>query len=65
MDDLPPEHVNASNAGRIVGVVGVFHLFALTFVSLRIYARLFILRAFGAEDALIIVAVVSPSFFAI
>ncbi|OBR04797.1 Integral membrane protein [Colletotrichum higginsianum IMI 349063] len=58
MDDLPPEHVNASNAGRIVGVVGVFHLFALTFVSLRIYARLFILRAFGAEDALIIVAVI-------
>ncbi|TIC93577.1 hypothetical protein CH35J_009223 [Colletotrichum higginsianum] len=57
MDDLPPEYVNASNAGRIVGVVGVFHLFALTFVSLRIYARLFILRAFGAEDALIIVAV--------
>ncbi|KAK6213793.1 hypothetical protein QIS74_09795 [Colletotrichum tabaci] len=57
MDDLPPEYVNASNAGRIVGVVGVFHLFALTFVSLRIYARLFIFRAFGAEDALIIVAV--------
>ncbi|GJC99442.1 hypothetical protein ColKHC_08268 [Colletotrichum higginsianum] len=57
MDDLPPDYVNASNAGRIVGVVGVFHLFALTFVSLRIYARLFILRAFGAEDALIIVAV--------
>ncbi|GKT40315.1 uncharacterized protein ColSpa_00496 [Colletotrichum spaethianum] len=58
MDKFPPEYVNASNASRIVGVVGVFHFVALTFVSLRIYARLVILRAFGAEDALIVIAVI-------
>ncbi|OHE92274.1 hypothetical protein CORC01_12443 [Colletotrichum orchidophilum] len=58
MDDFPPEYANASNAGRIVGVVGVFHFLALAFVSLRIYARLVILRAFGAEDALIVAAAI-------
>lgn len=57
--DLPPEYVNASNAGRIVGVVGVFHFIAFTFVSLRLYVRLFMVRAFGVDDALIIAAAVS------
>ncbi|KAK1489030.1 hypothetical protein CCUS01_14692 [Colletotrichum cuscutae] len=56
MDGLPPEYVNASNAGRIVGVVGAFHFIALAFVSLRVYARVVILRVFGAEDALIVAA---------
>ncbi|KAK4154633.1 hypothetical protein C8A00DRAFT_32589 [Chaetomidium leptoderma] len=51
-----PEYVNASNAGRIVGVVGFFHFLAFTFVSLRIYVRLFMVRAFGVDDALIIIA---------
>ncbi|KAK4040002.1 hypothetical protein C8A01DRAFT_16056 [Parachaetomium inaequale] len=51
---FPPEYVNASNAGRIVGVVGVFHFIALTFVSLRLYVRVFMIRAFGVDDALIV-----------
>ncbi|UQC86562.1 uncharacterized protein CLUP02_12064 [Colletotrichum lupini] len=58
MDGLPPEYVNANNAGRIVGVVGAFHFIALAFVSLRVYARVVILRAFGAEDALIVAAAI-------
>ncbi|SPO05279.1 uncharacterized protein DNG_07966 [Cephalotrichum gorgonifer] len=49
-----PEYVNASNAGRIVGVVGAFHFFAVTFVFLRLYVRLFMVRAFGIDDILII-----------
>ncbi|KAM0287663.1 hypothetical protein ACHAQH_000192 [Verticillium albo-atrum] len=56
MDDLSPEYVNASNAGRIAGVVGAFHFLALTFVSLRVYVRVFMVRAFGIDDALIIAA---------
>jgi hypothetical protein len=56
---FPPEYVNASNAGRIVGLVGTFHFIALTFVSLRIYVRVFMTRAFGVDDGLIIVACVS------
>lgn len=57
--EFPPEYVSASNAGRIVGVVGTFHFIALTFVALRLYVRLFMVRAFGVDDALIIGAVVS------
>jgi hypothetical protein len=55
---FPPEYVNASNAGRIVGVVGVFHFIALTFVSLRLYVRVFMVRAFGVDDALIVASCV-------
>lgn len=62
MDTFPPEYVKASNAGRIVGVVGVFYFIALTFVSLRVYVRLVMVRAFGIDDALIIVSAVSSNF---
>lgn len=58
MDQFPPEYVNASNAGRIVGVVGAFHAIALTFVALRTYVRVFLVRAFGMDDGLIIVAAI-------
>ncbi|KEZ39579.1 hypothetical protein SAPIO_CDS9485 [Scedosporium apiospermum] len=56
MDEFPPEYVNASNAGRIVGVVGVFHIIAFAFVSLRVYVRLFMVKAFGIDDTLIIIS---------
>ncbi|AEO68612.1 e0629435-eb59-45cf-9678-2ab46b64b916 [Thermothielavioides terrestris] len=54
--EYPPAYLNANNAGRIVGVVGVFCFLAITFVSLRIYVRVFMVRAFGVDDALIILA---------
>jgi hypothetical protein len=56
---LPPEYVNASNAGRIVGLVGVFHFIALGFVLLRTYVRIFMVRSFGIDDGLCIIACVS------
>lgn len=62
MEDFSPEYMNASNAGRIVGVVGLFHFIAFTFVSLRLYVRLFLVRAFGIDDVLIVVAAVSDVF---
>ncbi|KAK1585690.1 uncharacterized protein LY79DRAFT_704627 [Colletotrichum navitas] len=58
MGKLPPVNVNTSSAGRIIGVVGLFHFIALAFVCLRIYARTIILRVFKAEDVLISIAVV-------
>lgn len=58
---FPPEYVGESNAARIVGVVGAFHFLALTFVSLRLYVRLFMVRAFGVDDVLVILAVVSAT----
>jgi hypothetical protein len=61
--EYPPAYLNANNAGRIVGVVGVFCFLAITFVSLRIYVRVFMVRAFGVDDALIILACVSLRFF--
>ncbi|KAF4835479.1 hypothetical protein CGCSCA4_v012630 [Colletotrichum siamense] len=56
MDGQSLEYANESNAARIVGVVGAFHFLACSFVSLRIYARVVVLRAFGLDDALIVVA---------
>ncbi len=61
----PLEYVNESNAGRIVGLVAAFHFLALTFVSLRVYVRAVMVRAFGVDDGLIVAAVVrlrSPRF---
>ncbi len=52
------EYVNESNAGRIVGLVGTFHFLALAFVSLRVYVRAVMVRAFGVDDGLIVAAVV-------
>ena len=63
ISDFPPEYVNESNAGRIIALVGVFHFIALIFVVLRVYVRLFMVRAFGVDDGLIIVAVVSAYWF--
>jgi hypothetical protein len=63
ISDFPPEYVNESNAGRIIALVGVFHFIALIFVALRVYVRLFMVRAFGVDDGLIIVAVVRTYWF--
>jgi hypothetical protein len=59
LDDLSPEYINENNSARIVGVVGFFHVLAFIFVSLRVYVRLRLVRAFGIDDGLIVVAVVS------
>ena len=59
---FPPEYVDASNASRIVGIVGAFHFIALALVSLRLYVRVFMVRAFGVDDVFIIAAVVSDDF---
>lgn len=59
MEEFPPAYVNPSNASRIVGVVGVFHFIAFTFVFLRLYVRLFMVKAFGIDDVFIIIAAVS------
>lgn len=62
MDGQSLEYADESNAARIVGVVGAFHFLAFSFVSLRIYARVVVLRAFGLDDALIVVAAVCSSW---
>lgn len=56
--DPESDYAQASNAGRIVGVVAVFHFIALTFVTLRTYVRAFMVKSFGFDDGLIILSVV-------
>ncbi|KAK8071365.1 Integral membrane protein [Apiospora hydei] len=43
--DPDSDYAKASNAGRIVGVVAVFHFIALTFVALRTYVRAFMVKS--------------------
>lgn len=56
LDSYPPSYLRENNAPRIVGLVGAFHFLALTFVTLRVYVRVFMVRAFGIDDALIMAA---------
>ncbi len=56
--ELPESYVKESNAGRIVGLVGLFHFIALAFTCMRVYVRKFLVHAFSVDDGLIIVATV-------
>ncbi|KAK7971542.1 hypothetical protein PG989_016558 [Apiospora arundinis] len=55
--DPDSDYAKASNAGRIVGVVAVFHFIAFTFVALRTYVRAFMVKSFGLDDGFIILSV--------
>ncbi|KAK8024546.1 hypothetical protein PG993_012612 [Apiospora rasikravindrae] len=55
--DPDSDYAKASNAGRIVGVVAVFHFIALTFVVLRTYVRAFMVKSFGLDDGFITLSV--------
>ncbi|KAK8073288.1 Integral membrane protein [Apiospora phragmitis] len=55
--DPDSEYARASNAGRIVGVVAVFHFIALTFVALRTYVRALMVKSFGLDDGFIVLSV--------
>ncbi|KAM5352647.1 hypothetical protein ACJ41O_005369 [Fusarium nematophilum] len=50
--DVPidPERAAESNLGRILGVTGTLHVLALTFVGLRLYVRLGMVKAAGRDD---------------
>lgn len=52
-----PEYAKESNAARIIGVVTFFHSVALTVVASRIYVRTWLVRSFGVDDAIIVIAV--------
>ena len=54
-----PARAAESNLGYLIGVTATFHAIALTFVALRMYARIIIVKAFGPDDALILASIVS------
>ncbi|KAK7946907.1 uncharacterized protein PG986_011228 [Apiospora aurea] len=55
--DPNSDYAKATNAGRIVGVVAVFHFIALTFVALRTYVRAFMVKSVGLDDGFIMLSV--------
>ncbi|KAI0134226.1 hypothetical protein BJ170DRAFT_690509 [Xylariales sp. AK1849] len=50
---IPPDpaYVAESNTTRIIAVVTVFHVLALVSIGLRMYARIYVIRAPGWDDA--------------
>ncbi|KAH8630165.1 Integral membrane protein [Alternaria alternata] len=53
-----PARAAESNLGYLLGVTATFHVVALVFVAMRLYARVIIVKAFGKDDALIIASTV-------
>jgi len=53
-----PVRAAESNLGYLLGVTATFHVIALTFVGMRMYARFIVVKAFGKDDALILAAAV-------
>ncbi|EGY17045.1 uncharacterized protein VDAG_08209 [Verticillium dahliae VdLs.17] len=47
---IDPARAAESNTARIVSIVTVFHVIALTTIALRIYARVWVIRNPGADD---------------
>jgi hypothetical protein len=53
-----PARTAESNLGYLLGVTSTFHIIALMFVGMRMYARVVIVKAFGRDDTLILAATV-------
>ncbi|KAG7039591.1 Integral membrane protein [Colletotrichum scovillei] len=58
---MNPAWVAESNTARIITVVTVFHLLAQTSVALRIYARIWVIKAPGWDDAVMVLSAASTS----
>ncbi|KAF4775397.1 hypothetical protein HER10_EVM0010071 [Colletotrichum scovillei] len=54
---MNPAWVAESNTARIITVVTVFHLLAQTSVALRIYARIWVIKAPGWDDAVMVLSI--------
>lgn len=57
--DSSSAYLAESNVARILGVGLTFHMIAIVFVSLRTYTRLVLVKSFGKDDAMMILALVS------
>lgn len=57
-----PAYVNANNLPWLLGVTITFHVIAWTFVCLRVYTRVFLVKCFGRDDALMICAIIFNCF---
>ena len=57
-----PALAGESNLGRILGVQTVVHVLGLIIVAARMYARVFVVKAFGKDDACMALAAVRSLF---
>lgn len=57
-----PALAGESNLGRILGVQTTVLALGLIVVSARIYARVFVVKAFGKDDACMVLAAVCVPF---
>ncbi|KAK4236380.1 hypothetical protein C8A03DRAFT_16974 [Achaetomium macrosporum] len=53
---IDPDRAAESNTATILAVVTVFHAIALVFVSLRVYARAFVIKTFGKDDGFMVLS---------
>lgn len=56
---LDPAWAAESNTARIIAIVTVFHLLAQMSVALRIYARIWVIKAPGWDDAVMVMSAAS------
>lgn len=58
---IDPARAAESNTATLIAVLTIFHAIALVFVSLRVYARVFVIKTFGKDDiCMVLSAVRSP-----
>lgn len=53
-----PARAAESNLGYLLSITATFHVIALTFVGMRTYTRVIIVKAFGRDDTLMLAATV-------
>ncbi|KXX76976.1 hypothetical protein MMYC01_207139 [Madurella mycetomatis] len=54
--NIDPARAAESNTALLLSVLTVFHVIALTFVALRVYARAFVIRTFGKDDVFMVLS---------
>lgn len=62
---LDPTYANESHTARFLAITTIIHVLALTFVALRLYCRIWLLKTPGKDDWFILGSVASffPSVF--
>jgi hypothetical protein len=55
---IDPARAAESNTATLITVLTIFHAIALVFVSLRVYARAFVIKTFGKDDIFMVLSAV-------
>jgi hypothetical protein len=56
LEDMDPDYINESNFGNMMAVNGVVHGLAMLVFLLRMYTRGFLVKSFGYDDVMMILA---------